>query len=228
MKSKLSFAEMPGRPPAKTVFIVDDHPVFREGLVQVIEGEVDLKVCGEAGDAEHALEAIPLCRPDVVVVDISLPGKSGLELIRAVRSLNGGVKLLVVSMHDEALYADRVLRAGGDGYVMKQEDPHEIVRAIRDVLDGRIYVSEEVFSVRPKPASRRGSGVKDRPLAQLTDAELEVLELLGQGRTNGEIARQLHLRAGTVAAHSAQIRRKLKLRSLNALIRYAVCWVETG
>ena len=219
---------MSGRPAAKTVFIVDDHPVFREGLAQVIEGEEDLKVCGEAGDAEHALAAIPRCKPDLVLVDISLPGKSGLDLIKAVRARNGGVKLLVVSMHDEALYADRVLRSGGDGYVMKQEDPQEIVRAIRDVLGGHIYVSEEVVSGRPKAAAPRGSEPKDRPLAQLTDVELETLELLGQGKTNREIARQLHLGAATVAAHCTQIRRKLKLKSINALIRHAVCWVEAG
>ena len=227
MKSNHSPAETSGRP-AGTVFIVDDHPVFREGLAQVIEGEEDLKVCGEAGDVEHALEAILRCEPDLVVVGITLPGKSGLELIKALRALSGGMKVLVVSMHDEAPYADCVLRAGADGYVMKQEDPHEIVSAIRDVLGGEIYVSEEVLSGQAEPGARRGSDSKNRPLAQLTDAELEVLELLGHGRTEHEIARQLHLAAETVEARCTQIRRKLKLESINALIRYAVCWVETG
>ena len=228
MKSKPFTAETPDRPGAKRVFIVDDHPVFREGLGQMIESEDDLTVCGEAGDAEHALEIIPGSKPDLVVVDITLPGKSGLELIKELRASRCKVKLLVVSMHDEALYADRVLRAGGDGYIMKQEDPQEIVRAIRDLLGGRIYVSEEVMSGRSEDSSPRVSEPADRPLAQLTDTELEVLELLGQGKTNREIARHLHLDARAVAGHCAQIRRKLELKNTNALIRYAVCWVEKG
>jgi DNA-binding NarL/FixJ family response regulator len=210
------------------VFIVEDHPVFREGLVQVINSEGDMIVCGEAEDAEHALTAIRSLKPDLVLVDISLPGKSGLELIKDLRARNGGVKLLVLSMHDEALYADRVLRAGGDGYIMKQEDPEEVVHAIRDVLGGHIYISEEIMAGGAKGAPARGSKPKSRPLGQLADLELEVLELLGQGKTNLEIARQLHFRPGTVSARCTQIKRKLNLKSTNALIRYAVCWVEGG
>jgi len=212
----------------RKVFIVEDHPVFREGLVQVINSEDDLTVCGESEDAEHALEAIPDLKPDLVLVDISLPGKSGLELIKELRAGNGSVKLLVLSMHDEALYADRVLRAGGDGYIMKQEDPEEVVHAIRDVLAGRIYVSDEVMARGAKEAQAPGSKPKSRPLGQLTDMELEVLKLLGEGNTNLEIARQLQLQATTVNARCAQIKRKLNLKSTNALIRYAVCWVEGG
>jgi DNA-binding NarL/FixJ family response regulator len=212
----------------KKVFVVEDHPIFREGLVQMINGEGDLIVCGEAGDAEQALEAIARLKPDLVLVDISLPGKSGLELIKDLRARNGGVKLLVLSMHDEALYADRVLRAGADGYVMKQEDPEEVVHAIRDVLGGRIYVSEQVMAGGKKGAQASSSKPKTRPLDQLTDLELEVLELLGEGKTNLEIARQLHVRPGTASAHCTQIKRKLNLKSTNALIRYAVCWVEGG
>ncbi len=142
--AKTSRAEPPGS--RRTIFIVEDHPVFREGLVQIISGEKDLSVCGEASDADHALEAIARLKPDLVLVDITLPGKSGLELIKELRSRDSKVRILVVSMHDEALYADRVLRAGGDGYIMKQEDPEEIVHAIRDVLGGHIYVSEEVLA----------------------------------------------------------------------------------
>jgi len=229
MKQKPSPIEDSGPTAPKKVFIVEDHPVFREGLMQIINSEGDLTVCGEAGDAEHALKAIPGLKPDLVLVDISLPGKSGLELIKELRARNGGVKLLVLSMHDEALYADRVLRAGGDGYIMKQEDPEEVVHAIRDVLGGRIYVSEEVLGGgKKRPQARGGSESKSRPLAQATDMELEVLELLGEGKTNVEIGRQLDLRAGTVSTHCTQIRRKLSLKSTNALIRYAVCWVESG
>ena len=228
MKPKPSPVEEASRGARRKVFIVEDHPVFREGLVQVINGEGDLTVCGEAEDAEQALEAIPSLKPDLVLVDISLPGKSGLELIKELRARNGGVKLLVLSMHDEALYADRVLRAGGDGYIMKQEDPEEVVHAIRDVLGGHIYVSDEIMAGGVKVAEAGRSEPKSRPLGQLTDGELEVLELLGEGKTNLEIARQLHLKPGTVSAHCTQISRKLNLKSINALIRYAVCWVEGG
>ncbi|MCX6928797.1 MAG: response regulator transcription factor [Verrucomicrobia bacterium] len=136
MKPKRSPVKGAGSKAPKKVFIVEDHPVFREGLAQIINSESDLTVCGEAEDAEHALEAIPGLKPDLVLVDITLPGKGGLELIKELRDLNSSVKLLVLSMHDEALYADRVLRAGGDGYIMKEEDPEEVVHAIRDVLRG--------------------------------------------------------------------------------------------
>jgi DNA-binding NarL/FixJ family response regulator len=226
MKPNLAPVKDSGATASKKVFIVEDHPVFREGLVQIINGEGDLMVCGEAGDAEQALRSIPGLKPDLVLVDISLPGKSGLELIKELRARSGGVKLLVLSMHDEALYADRVLRAGGDGCVMKQEDPEEVVHAIRDVLEGRIYVSEQVLAGGKQGSKARGSEPKSRPLGQLTDLELEVLELLGEGKSNLEIARQLHIRPGTASAHGTRIKRKLHLRSTNALIRYAVCWVE--
>jgi DNA-binding NarL/FixJ family response regulator len=230
MRMKRSAAPVKSPVPTarKKVFIVEDHPVFREGLVQIINGEGDLSVCGEAGDAEQAFEAIARLKPDLVLVDISLPGKSGLELIKDIRAANSGVKLLVLSMHDEALYADRVLRAGGDGYIMKQEDPEEVVHAIRDVLAGHIYVSDEIMAGGAKGALARGSEPKSRPLGKLSDMELEVLELLGEGKTNLEIARQLRLRAAMVGARCLQIKRKLNLKSTNALIRYAVCWVEGG
>ena len=169
MRLNLAPLEDSGPTAPKKVFIVEDHPVFREGLVQVINSEGDLVVCGEAADAEHALEAIRGLKPDLVLVDISLPGKSGLELIKDLRARNGGVKLLVLSMHDEALYADRVLRAGGDGYIMKQEDPEEVVDAIRDVLSGHIYVSDEILAGASKGAPAGGSEPKSRPLRQLTE-----------------------------------------------------------
>ncbi len=212
----------------RKIFIVEDHPVFREGLVQIIGGEKDLSVCGEAGDADHALQAIARLEPDLVLVDITLPGKSGLELIKELRSRTSQVRILVVSMHDEALYADRVLRAGGDGYIMKQEDPEEIVHAIRDVLGGHIYVSEEVLANTTKVSLKPVPEPETRPLDQLTDLELNILELLGRGKNNHEMARQLHLDVRTIVAHCAQMRKKLKLKSTNALIRHAVFWVEDG
>jgi DNA-binding NarL/FixJ family response regulator len=214
------------RKAAKKLFIVEDHPVFREGMVQMLGTESDLVVCGEAGNAEKAFPEIVRLKPDLVLVDITLPGKSGLELIREIRAVNRVVKLLVVSMHDEAIYADRVLRAGADGYIMKQEDFQEIIRAIRDVLAGRIYVSEEVLSNNGEATQSPRTPTEGRSLAQLTDSELEVLELLGRGRSNPEIARQLRLTAKAVEARGHQIRRKLKFKTANQLIRYAVCWVE--
>ena len=210
------------------VLIVDDHPVFRQGLVEIMRNEPDLSICSEAGSAEQALQLIPRLKPGLVLVDITLPGKNGLELIKEVRRTNRKIKLLAVSMHDEAIYADRVLRAGGDGYVMKQEDPEEIVHAMRDILTGHIYVSEQVLAQMERGHGPRRSArkAKAEPLARLTDAELEVLELLGRGRTNQEIAKQLQLSPGKVVAHCAHIKKDLNLETTNALIRYAVCWVE--
>jgi DNA-binding NarL/FixJ family response regulator len=208
------------------VFIVEDHPVFREGLRQVVNREADLKVCGEAGDYDDALDGIVRSRPDLALVDISLPGKSGLDLIRKLRSQSSKVKLLIVSMHDEALYADRVLRAGGDGYIMKQEDPEEIVHAIRDVLGGHIYVSEEVMESRANGhAAKSESTDKKRLLDQLTDTELEILELLGRGKSQQQVSKQLRLGAQAVAGHRTRIRKKLRLKNDGALARYAAGWV---
>jgi DNA-binding NarL/FixJ family response regulator len=205
------------------IFLVEDHPVFRDGLAKLLDGEGDLTVCGEAGDARQALKSIIKLKPDLAVVDLGLPGKSGLELIKEIRARKLAIKLLVVSMFDEALYAQRVLRAGGDGYIMKQEDPQEIILAIRDVLAGHIYVSEDVFA---SDAARQPAEKKAGALDLLTDSELEVLEMLGQGKSTPTISTELGLSGAEVNTHTNSIRRKLKLESTNALIRYAVCWVE--
>ncbi len=207
---------------------MEDHPVFRDGLKQLVNREADLTVCGEAEDCATAIKNIRGLDPDLVLVDLTLPGKSGLDLIKEIRALDRNVKLLVVSMHDEALYANRVLRAGGDGYIMKQEDPEDNIHAVRDVLAGHVYVSEAVLSGSTKEMVREAVPAKSRALDRLTDPEVEVLELLGQGKSDPEIARQLGLEASAVHSHVAQIKKKLKLKNTNALIRYAVCWVETG
>ncbi|HYG35673.1 MAG TPA: response regulator transcription factor [Clostridia bacterium] len=210
------------------IFIVDDHPVFREGLSQLVGSEEDLEVCGSAGSFGEALEGLANCKPDLVLVDITLPDKSGLELIKAIRTKDRKVKLLVVSMHDEALYANRVLRIGGDGYIMKQEGPAEIINAIHDVLEGHIYVSEEVMVGAGKAPAPKPIKQPVRLLDALSDSELEILELLGRGQSNEEISQQLRLSVETVDAECLEIRKKLNLKSDNALVRYAVCWVETG
>lgn len=218
--------ENSGLPPAKTVFIVEDHPAFREGLVQIINSEDDLAVCGEAGDAVTALKQIPIVQPDLVLVDITLPGKSGLELIREIRSIDREIKLLVVSMHDESIYANRVLRAGGDGYIMKQEDPEELVCAIHDVLAGHIYVSEAVLAASSTNADPSKKTLD--PFDQLSDSELEILEMLGRGKSNEEITDHMGLDLTVVQSSCASLKLKLNLKNENALIRYAVCWVENG
>lgn len=216
-------------PPSRRVFIVEDHPVFRDGLVRMLSSETDLEICGEAGDYEKGLASIKRLKPDLVLVDLELPGKSGLDLIKKVRALKLPVKLLVVSMYDEALYADRVLRAGGDGYIMKEESPDEIIHAIRDVLDGHIYVSEEVMAGQFKSGAKPAAAKEEkRTLDQLTDLELNVLELLGRGQNDDEIAGKLGLKAKEIAGHRAQLQEKLNLKTNNALIHYAVRWVETG
>ena len=212
----------------KQIFIVEDHPVFRGGLAQIVDGESDLKVCGMAGSAERALPAIAHLRPDLVLVDITLPGKNGIELIRQIRKTDRKVKFLVISMHEEALYADRVLRAGGDGYIMKEEDPGEIIDAMRDVLAGRIYLSEAVMASRSKaPAESRAGGGGSRPLNQLTDKELEILELLGRQLSQQEMAGKLGLSLKTLTEHCATMRNKLKLRSREALVRAAMAWSKS-
>lgn len=212
----------------KKVFIVEDHPVFREGLIQVIRRESDLEVCGHANNAQTALKDILSSNPDVALVDISLPGKNGLELIKDLRKRGTTLKILVVSMHDEALYANRALRAGGDGYIMKQEDPQEVVHAIRDVLAGHTYLSEAVLNAKASHTSAKESVKGGSQLDALTDRQLCVLELLGTGKDAAAIASQTSRAPEAIAEELADIRSRLKLGTDTELTRYAVCWVESG
>jgi DNA-binding NarL/FixJ family response regulator len=208
--------------PAKRILIVDDHPMMRQGLAQLIAAERDLVVCGEADTARQAFERISRDKPDLALVDISLPDKNGLELIKDIRALHPDLPVLVVSMHDESLYAERVLRAGGRGYVMKQEGGKVLMQAIRQVLAGQIYVSDkmsarilEVFS-----GGHRASGTAR--LGRLTDREFEVFQLIGHGRSTREIAEHLHLSVKTVEVHRANIKKKLRIKTATDLVRYAV------
>jgi len=214
------------KPTAKQIFIVDDHPVFREGLVGLVKRETDLAVCGEADNAPQALSAIESSKPDLVLADIGLPGKSGLELVKDVRAVRPELAVLVISMHDETLYAERVLRAGGRGYIMKQEGPEKILQAIRQVLDGQISVSGKM-SARILDALSDRRAKTNSPIARLTDREFEILQLIGQGRDSHAIALQLHLSAKTVDAHRGHIKEKLELESGTELICYAARWMET-
>jgi len=211
----------------KRILIIDDHPMMRQGLAQLIGAEADLTVCGESENAGQALDAIRAVEPDLVLADISLPDKSGLELIKDFQSVRPGLPVLVISMHDESLYAERVLRAGGRGYIMKQEGGKKLMEAIRQVLDGQIYVSERMSVKIVETFSGQRTAASSSPVEKLTDREFEVFQLIGQGKSTKDIAAGLHLSAKTVEVHRINIKQKLNLKSAPELIRYAVRWIET-
>lgn len=211
----------------KRILIVDDHPMMRQGLVQLIGAESDLAVCGESENAERALGAINSLKPDLVLADISLPGKNGLELIKDFQAMQPGLPVLVISMHDESLYAGRVLRAGGRGYIMKQEGGKKLMQAIRQVLEGKIYVSEKMSADILETFSGRREETESSPVEKLTDREFEVFQLIAQGKGTREIAEKLHLSVKTIEVHRANIKAKLKLKSASELIRFAVRWSES-
>lgn len=208
------------------MLIVDDHPIVREGLVQQINREPDLVVCAQASNASHALAAVEEHQPDIVLVDINLPGRSGLELIRDLGAVAPELPILVLSMHDESVFAERVLRAGGRGYVSKETGGDKLLEAIRRVLSGQIYVSETVSTRLLDSLAGKHPARTVSPVEQLTDRELEVFTLIGQARETKEIARRLNMSGKTVEAHRAAIKRKLKLRTGPELTRHAVLWVE--
>jgi DNA-binding NarL/FixJ family response regulator len=210
----------------KKILIVDDHPMLREGLRGVINRQPDLWVCGEAENAAQALNAAQKLAPDLALVDITLPGKSGLELVKDLKVMHPHVVILAISMHDESLYAERMLRAGASGYITKQQPPEELIKAIRQVLEKRVYVSKEVSDSLLRRFSSQPRG-EVSPTKLLTDREFEIMQLIGEGKAPKEIARQLHLSAKTVAVHSANLRRKLNLKSTAQLIRFAVQWEDT-
>ncbi|HEX3627015.1 MAG TPA: response regulator transcription factor [Verrucomicrobiae bacterium] len=214
-------------PPKKRILIVDDHPMMRQGLAQLIGAEADLVVCGEAEDAGRALDAVGNLKPDLVLADISLPGKNGLELVKDFQAVQPGLAVLVISMHDESLYAERVLRAGGRGYIMKQEGGRKLMQAMRQVLEGKIYVSEKISAGILETLSGHRPGAEGSPMEKLSDRELEVFQLIGQGKGTRDIAETLHLSVKTVDVHRANIKGKLKLHSASELIRYAVRWTES-
>jgi DNA-binding NarL/FixJ family response regulator len=211
----------------KQILIVDDHPMMRQGLGQLITAESDLAICGEANNAEIALDLINTVKPDLVLVDISLPGKNGLELIKDFQALQPGLAVLVISMHDESLFAERVLRAGGRGYIMKQEGGKKLMQAIRQVLEGKIYVSEKMSSNILETFSGRRAGAESSPLEKLTDREFEIFQLISQGKSTRDIAEKLHLSVKTVDVHRANVKAKLKLTSASDLVRFAARWAES-
>lgn len=224
---------MPRKEPAtnpakrKKILLVDDHPLMRRGQADLLHREPDFAVCGEAGTAREAMEAIAKLKPDLVVVDMSLPDKDGLELIKDIQALHPGLPVLAMSMQDELLYAPRVLRAGGRGYVMKQEGPELLAAAIRTVLGGQVALSPrmaaKILETMVGPAGQASGG----PEAKLTDRELEVLRLFGEGWSTDEIAGRLHLSAKTVDVHRAHIKEKLGLKTTPEFTRFAIRWVAS-
>jgi len=207
------------------VLVVDDHPIVRQGLSQLINQEPDLMVCGQAEDARTALEAIDPSQPDILIVDVSLDGPDGIELLKTVRAKDARLPVLILSMHDESLYAERALRAGANGYIMKQEATERVLVAIRQILGGEVYVSERMAKKMVQQFIG-GSGVSKRSIIdELTDRELEVFRLIGQGHGTRQIAEELHLSVKTVESYYAHIKEKLSLKNARELVQHAVQWV---
>jgi len=213
-------------PPKKRILIVDDHAILREGLSDAIGREPDLEVCGQTGDAFAALELAGTSQPDLALVDISIGGKNGLELIKDLQAHHPQIAILALSMHEETLYAERVLRAGGRGYIMKQEGGQRVLEAIRQVLAGGIAVSPKVSAKVLNLFSGQSSDIS--PIERLTDRELEIFQLIGQGRDNGRIAEQLHISPKTADVHRANIKEKLEIETNAELIAFAARWIETN
>ena len=211
----------------KRILLVDDHPFMRAGLAQLIERQPDISVCGEAGNPVEASQALAQGEVDLMLSDITMPGRSGLEFIKDVHAQYPRLAILVMSMHDELMYAERVLKAGGRGYIMKEAGGENLLAAIRQVLTGQIYVSPRM-SVRilENLSGRRPRGSQS-PIEALTDREFEVFQLVGHGNSTKEIAQQLHLSSKTVDVHRGHIKEKLELKDVTALVRHAVRWVET-
>ncbi len=208
------------------VYLVDDHPIVRQGLIKLIEQEEQLEVCGEAGSVSEALAEIQDLGPDVILVDISLEESNGLELIKTIDDLGLQIPTLVLSMHDESLYAEHALKAGASGYVMKQAASNTLIQAIEKVLDGEIYVSKVMSSQMLKMAFRSGGEVQRSGTEALSLRELEVFELIGRGNSTREIAEQLNLSVKTIETYRAHIKDKLHLRSGTELMQKAIHWVE--
>lgn len=212
----------------RRIFVVDDHPVMRKGYQFVIDQEPDLEACGEAGGALEALEKIPGARPDLVLVDISLGGISGLELIKDLQVHYPDLPALVISTHDEALYGERALLAGARGYLMKSEVDVTVVEAIRRILDGGFYLSEQMGTRILLQYQRMGRRLAEEsdPLQRLSDRELEIFELMGQGLTTQEIADALVISPKTVESHRGRIKTKLAIDTTTELLQRATLWVE--
>jgi DNA-binding NarL/FixJ family response regulator len=216
---------LPKRPRKNRVLIIDDHVMVREGVAEIIQHAEDLSVCGTASTANEGLGLLNKLKPDLILVDITMPGKNGVEFIKDARAMQPELRILVMSMHDESLYADRVLRAGGRGYIRKQEGGDKLIEAMRRVLRGDIAVSEKMTGKLLEKFSGRTR--IESPLENLSDRELEVFQLIGQGKTMSEIGNELHLSPKTIEAHRSHIREKLRIASAAELVSYAARWNQS-
>lgn len=208
----------------RRVFIVDDHPIVRQGLAALINTELDMAVCGDAEDSASALRRIEEIKPDLAVIDISLNGPDGLDLLKGIRTRDASLPVLILSMLDESLYAERALHAGANGYIMKQEATERLLVAIRRILAGEIYLSERM-SNRMLHRFAAGSSVGSQsPVAELSDRELEVFRLIGEGRGTRQIAQELHISVKTVESYQAHIKEKLSLKNARELVQQAIQW----
>ncbi len=210
--------------PIRRILIVDDHPVVRQGIRHLLEQEPDLRIGAEAESAGEALQALKKQRPDMAIVDISLKGTDGIELTKWIRAQDPDLPVLVLSMHDENLYAERALRAGAHGYLMKAEVGDKIVSAVRKVLGGEIYLSDRVGQTIINEVTGRGAPLDDSPIRQLSDRELEVFRLIGEGLSTREIAGRLHLSVKTIETYRAHIKEKLGIANATQLVRVAAQW----
>ncbi|MGB9433629.1 MAG: response regulator transcription factor [Candidatus Acidiferrum sp.] len=206
------------------VLLVDDHPIVRQGLGLLIDREADLSVCGEADGAHSAFHAITTLRPDIVVLDISLSGPDGLDVLKEIRTKTASLPVLILSMHDESIYAERAMRAGANGYIMKQEATEKVLVAIRRILQGEVYLSERLTNTMLQQYVRGTSPTKKSPLVNLTDRELEVFRLIGEGHGTRQIADELHLSVKTIESYQAHIKEKLGLRNARELVQHAIEW----
>ncbi|WP_353072499.1 response regulator transcription factor [Tunturiibacter gelidiferens] len=208
----------------RTVFVVDDHPLLRQGLALLINQQRDLEVCGEAEEAQAAMQAISQKKPDIMIVDISLNGPDGLDLLKNIRASHPDLPILVLSMHDEAIYAERALRARANGYIMKQEATEKVLIAVRRILGGEVYLSDRMANKMLQQYIGGSPAALHSRISTLSDRELEVFCLIGEGRGTREIAEELHLSIKTVETYQAHIKEKLRLHSGRELIQHAIQW----
>jgi DNA-binding NarL/FixJ family response regulator len=208
----------------KRILVVDDHPVVRQGLALLINREPDMVACGEAEEAMGAMHVLASAKPDVLIVDISLNGPDGLDLLKSIRTTHPILPVLILSMHDESIYAERALRAGANGYIMKQEATEKVLVAVRRILSGEIYVSDRIASKMLKHYITGPGTLRNSSIADLSDRELEVFRLIGEGHGTRQIAEELHLSIKTVESYQAHIKEKLSLRSSRELMQHAIQW----
>ncbi|MFZ0956002.1 MAG: response regulator transcription factor [Candidatus Sulfotelmatobacter sp.] len=217
-------ARSENHPAKKRILVVDDHPIVRQGLALLINREPDLVVCGEAEEAMGAMHVLASSRPDVLIVDISLSGPDGIDLLKNIRTTHPTLPVLILSMHDESVYAERALRAGANGYIMKQEATENVLVAVRRILSGEIYVSARIANQMLRHYITGSGTLRDSSIADLSDRELEVFRLIGEGHGTRQIAEKLHLSVKTVESYQAHIKEKLSLRSSRELMQRAIQW----